>query len=52
MNTRKEKDENPRMKAADFDRIMREALQVGPPDGKRAKGAGKTKTPAKTKKKR
>lgn len=48
----KAKEENPRMKAADFDRIMRQALQVAPPKDKKAKGAKKTKKGAKKKTKR
>lgn len=52
MNAAKAKDENPRMKATDFDRIMREALQVAPPDSKKSKGASKTKKARKAKKKR
>lgn len=39
----KVKEENPRMKAADFERIMSQALQVSPPKDKKAKGAKKTK---------
>jgi hypothetical protein len=52
MSTAKEKDENPRMKAADFDRIMREALQVSPPEAKKPKGTRKAKKAAKRKPKR
>lgn len=43
------KDENPSMKAEDFDRIMREVLQVKPQEGKPRK---KTKAKAAAKKKR
>ena len=49
MNAAKAKDDNPRMKAADFDRIMRQALQVAPPEDKKAKGPAKTKKPSKKK---
>lgn len=45
----KVKDENPSMKAEDFDRIMRQALQVKPQEGKARK---KTKAKAAAKKKR
>ena len=52
MNVAKAKDENPHMKEADFDRIMREALQVAPPKGKEVKGADKTRKVPQAKKKR
>jgi len=38
---RKKPDEEMRMSGAEFDRIMREALQVRPGDGKKAKKKAK-----------
>jgi hypothetical protein len=48
----KVKEENPRMKAADFERIMSQALQVSPSKDKKAKGVKKSKKTKDTKKKK
>jgi mRNA-degrading endonuclease RelE of RelBE toxin-antitoxin system len=49
MNAAKAKDDNPRMKATDFDRIMGQALRVQPETAKKPKASAKKKTARKKK---